>query len=76
MELEILPTKFDNILGIQSMMYQEVIPKKEISNSFTLEDQAAGILNGLPRRFPSQIEGKMLGIGCSEEWRIQRTPKQ
>jgi hypothetical protein len=37
MKLEILPTKFDKILGVRSMMYQEAIPEKETSNSFYIE---------------------------------------
>jgi hypothetical protein len=42
MNQEILPTKFDKILGIWSMMYQEAIPKKETSNSFYIERSGDG----------------------------------
>jgi hypothetical protein len=42
MNREILPTKFDKILGIWSNMYQEAIPKKETSNSSYIERSGDG----------------------------------
>jgi hypothetical protein len=58
------------------MMHLETIPKKKSYNSFYIERSGDGIFEWFTLKISCKIGGNMMGIGSSEEWRIQRIHEQ